>query len=114
MREIKEIIAEAKERGIASLNPADRARLRQAAKAYGISLATSAGPYAAHRQSALDRANAATAAAQEIGLPHEPKNRRRRRLAERSLERFLKLYFPWAFYLRWSPDHLRSIAKIAR
>ena len=115
MREITEIIAEAKTRGVAALTAGDRARLRQAAKLYGVPLATLGGQtYDERRRIEADRINAVTKAGQEIGAPHETKNPRRRRAAERSLERFLKLYFPWAFYLRWSPDHKRSIGKIER
>jgi hypothetical protein len=53
-----------------------------------------------------------SADAQEIGPLPKIINPKRRKIAEKSLERFLKLYFPWAFSLKWSPDHLRNIEKI--
>lgn len=49
---------------------------------------------------------------QEIGPPPAVVNPERRDKAFGSLERFLKIYFPWAFKLRWSDDHLRVIDKI--
>lgn len=51
---------------------------------------------------------------QEIGPPPEVGNPERRAKCEASLERFLKLYFPWAFSLKWSGDHIRVIGQIER
>lgn len=51
---------------------------------------------------------------QEIGPPPEVVNPARRAACEASLERFLKLYFPWAFSLKWSQDHIRVIGQIER
>jgi hypothetical protein len=50
--------------------------------------------------------------AQEIGPVPAIENRARRELTSKSLERFLKIYFPWAFPWEWADDHLRVIAKI--
>lgn len=51
---------------------------------------------------------------QEIGPPPEVVNPERRERCEASLERFLKIYFPWAFTMKWSRDHIRVIEQIER
>lgn len=48
----------------------------------------------------------------ELGDIPPPNNPARRAEAAASLQRFCETYFPDAFYLAWSPDHLKAIGKI--
>src|SRR5262245_31670397 len=70
--------------------------------------------YDEHRRAMAAKRAQETASGQEIDDPPAIVNRKRRDKAFADLERFLKLYFPWAFYMRWSADHLRAIARIER
>src|ERR1035437_9944964 len=48
------------------------------------------------------------------GWVHPPVNPERRALALKGFRCFCESYFPRTFYLGWSPDHLKVIAKIER
>lgn len=63
----------------------------------------------ATRESAAIRERKKSSEAKEIGPGWAVKNIARRRAGLKSLRKFLKSYFPWAFPLPWSPDHLRII-----
>lgn len=76
----------------------------------------------ASHQAAYDKAKARAAqrnrdqtkAAQDIFPIPQVVNWKRRKACERNLKLFCETYFPDAFYLGWSPDHLRVIAKIEK
>jgi hypothetical protein len=71
------------------------------------------GKYAAKKEAERARNAAASKTERDIA-PGWPGwgNRHRRRKCRASLRLFLKTYFPDAFCLPWSPDHLRVIDKI--
>src|SRR5262252_135142 len=70
--------------------------------------------YDDHRRAMAAKRAQDTASGQEIDDPPAVGNRKQRERVVASLERFLKVCFPWAFYLKWSADHLRAIDKIER
>ena len=70
--------------------------------------------YRAHRARTGDAQAAQTRAGQEIG-PLPPRDDPARWEACRyDLRRFLETYFPKTFYLAWSKDHLKVIARLQR
>jgi hypothetical protein len=71
-------------------------------------------PYERHKVRAAARNKALAAAGRDIGAPPECANRKRRDACRRNLLLFLEQYFPNAFPLDWSEDHLRIIAKIEK
>jgi len=63
-------------------------------------------------QESLDRKNQATLTAQDIGEMPAVVNPTRKAATLKSFRLFCESYFPEAFYLEWSKDHLRVIDKI--
>jgi hypothetical protein len=64
------------------------------------------------KEAARERSAAASQSGRDIApLPKVVDPERRARAAE-SLEEFCRTYFPETFYLEWSPDHHKVIAKI--
>jgi hypothetical protein len=76
--------------------------------------AAAARRYEAHKEESRDRIVAASAKGRDIaaGFPANSIDEARRDRAWNDLAFFLRTYFPQAFYLEWSPDHLRVIAKL--
>lgn len=70
--------------------------------------------YEARLRRDLERKLAASRIGRDIGSPPEVVNRARRKRCEKSFEAFCVTYFPAAFHLPWSDDHLRIIEKIER
>ena len=66
------------------------------------------------RKADLGRMNAATRAGQDIGRLPKVKNPARRKRCLASFALFCVTYFPEIFYLKWSKDLLKVIAKIER
>lgn len=62
----------------------------------------------------LERKLAASRIGRDIGAPPEVVNPQRRGQCEKSFRAFCETYFPAAFNLQWSDDHLRIIEKIER
>ncbi|MDO8301842.1 MAG: hypothetical protein Q7T18_01230, partial [Sedimentisphaerales bacterium] len=60
----------------------------------------------------LAKKNQARRAAQDIGVLPEVVDPVRKAATLKSLRLFCETYFPQAFYLEWSADHLKVIAKI--
>lgn len=67
-----------------------------------------------HRQRAAARSREQSAGEREIGPPPKVRNKRRRGRGERGLKQFATTYFPDLFYLGFSADHERCIAKMER
>lgn len=70
------------------------------------------GEYGRHKDKAAKRQ--ATVSAKGRDIPELPQvaQPKRREKCRRSLAAFLTTYFPLAFPLKWSPDHLKVIAKV--
>lgn len=68
--------------------------------------------YAKVKEAARARNARLSRAGRDIGPPPPPADPARRAEAERSLQRFLELYFPHVFSLAWSPDHISVIGEI--
>ena len=76
--------------------------------------AETSSAYEARLRRDLERKLAASRIGRDIGPPPEVVNAARRRRCEQSFEAFCTTYFPAAFSLPWSDDHLRIIEKIER
>lgn len=61
-----------------------------------------------------ERNRALSRAGRDIGPPPTPEDEARRARCAESFRDFCEQYFPAAFHLAWSEDHLRVIAKIER
>jgi len=70
--------------------------------------------YEERKRHQAERHAAAARAAQDIGEIPGVVNPRRKAKAEKSFRFFCNTYFPGIFYLQWSDDHLKVIAKIER
>ena len=68
--------------------------------------------YAEKKRRQAERNAAEVRAAQDIAPLPEVADPQRKQEAAESFQRFCEIYFPEVFYLPWSPDHLRVIAKI--
>ncbi len=68
--------------------------------------------YEAHKERTRRRQAEQTKAGRDIGEVPEPQNWERRNRAERDFRFFCEQYFPQTFYLPWSDDHLKVVAKI--
>jgi len=68
--------------------------------------------YRAHRARVAEAQAGRVRAGQEIGPLPERTDPKRWERCRRNLRRFLEVYFPGTFYLPWSPDHLKVIARI--
>jgi len=68
--------------------------------------------YTRRKAAARSRQAAQVAAGQEIGSLPPIADPRRRAACNTSFRLFCETYFPERFYLRWSEDHLRVIARI--
>ena len=71
-----------------------------------------ADPYAATKERSRARNAAISLAGRDIGELPEPVKPERRLKAAGDFRFFCESYFPFTFYLPWSPDHLKVIAKI--
>ncbi len=71
-------------------------------------------PYDALKERARARSAALSLAGRDIGEIPAVVNPERRAQAEKDFRFFCETYFPAAFTLAWSPDHLKVIAKIER
>jgi len=70
--------------------------------------------YERQRQQARESSRKRTLEGQEIAPLPAIVNPERRAEAERSFKIFCETYFPKQFYLQWSEDHLRVIAKLEK
>ena len=70
--------------------------------------------YAEKKRRQAERNAAEVRAAQDIAPLPEVADPERKQEGIESFQRFCEIYFPEVFYLPWSPDHLRVIAKIER
>jgi len=70
--------------------------------------------YAERKQREAERNLAKSRAGRDIGPPPPPEDVDRRDRCAGSFRAFCETYFPSAFCLRWSEDHLRVMAKIER
>jgi len=70
--------------------------------------------YEERKQREAERNQAKNRAGRDIGPPPPPEDPQRRASYERDFRGFCETYFPSAFCLPWSDDHLRIIAKIER
>jgi hypothetical protein len=68
--------------------------------------------YGRHLELMSKKQRASSLAARDIGPRLAPKDPARREACRRDFRLFCETYFPDLFYLRWSTDHLRVIAKI--
>jgi hypothetical protein len=71
--------------------------------------------YEKHKDAVNARARASSESSRDIaadGWVHEAKDVARRSQAQKSFRFFCETYFPQTFHLKWSPDHLKVIAKI--
>ena len=71
-------------------------------------------PYDARKDREARRQAEQSASGRDIGEFPDVVNPPRKKKAETDFRFFCKEYFPTAFYLPWSPDHLTVIAKIKR
>ena len=69
-------------------------------------------PYAAAKERARARNAAMSLAGRDIGDLPEVVNPGRKKRASTDFRFFCESYFPLTFHLKWSPDHLKVIAKI--
>ncbi len=74
---------------------------------------STSGPTGQRRRAAA-RSRETSAGEREIGSPPNIKNQRRRDAGGKSLKKFAVTYFPERFYLGFSADHDRCIAKMER
>lgn len=70
--------------------------------------------YAKHRDKMAERNRAASRSVREIGTIPPVERPEVRESCSISFRKFCEVYFPNAFVLAWSPDHLRVIQKIER
>lgn len=70
--------------------------------------------YAEKKRKMAERSAELVRAAQDIGELPEIVNPERKAKGCASFQTFCESYFPDAFYLPWSPDHLKAMAKIER
>ncbi len=71
-----------------------------------------ADPYGSLKERARARNAALSLAGRDIGRLPDPVNPARRLKSASDFRFFCESYFPFTFHLRWSPDHLKVIAKI--
>lgn len=71
-----------------------------------------AGGYGAMRRSAAERSRRESEKGREIGPPPAVQNPKRRAKTSKSFRSFCEVYYRRIFYLPWSPDHLKVIARI--
>jgi hypothetical protein len=69
-------------------------------------------PYEFLKDRARARNAALSLAGRDIGVLSEVANPERKERAARDFRFFCESYFPLTFHLKWSPDHLKVIAKI--
>jgi len=69
-------------------------------------------PYAAAKERARARNAAMSLAGRDIGELPDVVNPERKKRASTDFRFFCESYFPQTFHLKWSPDHLKVIAKI--
>ncbi len=65
-----------------------------------------------HARDMAERQRQQTLAKQMVGKQPQVRDYRRRKRARTDFGFFCRTYFPAAFYLPWSPDHLKVIARI--
>lgn len=70
--------------------------------------------YAAKREKERARNAAASRSGRDVGPLPPVENPKRRAAAEASLQVFCETYFPGRFFLGWSDDHLKVIARLER
>ena len=70
--------------------------------------------YLKRKEGVREAQRAATRFGRDIGEHPDKPNRRRKRRCHESFRAFCEEYLPNVFYLPWSEDHLRVIAKIER
>jgi hypothetical protein len=70
--------------------------------------------YKRHKKRAAQRQAEIAEEGQEIGPPPAVVNPKRREACRLNFRLFCETYFKPVFYLEWSPDHLRALAKIER
>ncbi len=68
--------------------------------------------YDTHKDRARERNREMARSGRDIGPHHPPRNPELRAKAEKDFKYFCGRYFAATFYLPWSPDHLKVIAKI--
>lgn len=68
--------------------------------------------YEAHRRRVAAAESERSRAGREIGALPKIAGKKRRANCERNFRKFLEVYFPQAFPLKWSADHLRVISRI--
>lgn len=68
--------------------------------------------YEAHRRRVAAAESEKSRAGREIGPLPKIAGKKRRANCERNFRKFLEVYFPQAFALKWSADHLRAIERI--
>lgn len=76
--------------------------------------ARTADSYGRVRQASAEASRQRSASGRDIGPLPKIQNKRRRDRCAKSLRLFAEKYFKAAFYLGWSPDHLRVIKKMER
>lgn len=116
VREIEEIVRDAREKGVGVLSVSERIRLKQVAKGYGIALpsldAVARPEHGLSKQSAYSRRQGSESA--DIGpIDYSRRNKERYEACRSDLLRFLVEYFPNSTGLRpFSADHKRVISRI--
>ncbi len=70
--------------------------------------------YGKVREEAAARSRAVSLSGRDIAPLPRVRNTRRKGRCRRDFRLFCEEYFPYVFYLPWSPDHLKVIAKIER
>lgn len=68
--------------------------------------------YAAHKEAARRRNAAMSAGGREIGEIPKVKHPKRKKECRSDLRKFLETYFSESFYIEWSEDHKKAIARI--
>jgi len=68
--------------------------------------------YDAHRERARQRNALLSLSGRDIGELPEVQDQARRGTCARNFRGFCEMYLPQTFHLKWSPDHLKVIAKI--
>jgi hypothetical protein len=71
-----------------------------------------AASYKIHREKAAAKRQEISLLGREIGDIPKVKKPRRRSWGRKSFQRFCEIYFPQIFYLEWSPNHLKVVAKV--
>lgn len=92
----------------------DKRRKRKAKGKPGRRRIDDSEKYARHKATMAERNRAASRSVREIGKLPEVKRPEVREACSVSFRKFCEVYFPNAFSLAWSPDHLRVVSKMER